>query len=484
MKLINWCVILLTSLSTCILLSTTILFTVSSHAQVLEEIIVTSQKRAESLQDVSVSVTALSGEKLADGAIARLEEVTAFVPNFTMSETGIGTNIYIRGIGSGINQGFEQSVGMYFDGIYYGRAQLARSPIFDLERLEVLKGPQVTLFGNNSIGGAVSINSAKPTDYFQGSVKLLYSPEHGEDELNFVLSGPITDNLNSRLAIRKYDMDGYMFNPNKNRDEPNRDYLTTRLSFQFFPDSDAYEANLKIEHSEFNVKGRQIAIVRDEPTNFRGTSAYALVRQNNFAGNPASDPSFPGSPNNYLNWDNFQLIPFGEAPNFNDIFKTGMDWRCLKTSNPNPEFCNENNSIYSIYGLDVNPNGLENRGSNDDHSLNNVDNITLNIDIRFGLGIFKLISGYLDYNYDELCDCDFTAADLVEYQSNEQYEQISQEIRFSSETDGFLEYIVGAYYQKDNLHFEDYVIVLEDSALEETLSFIFRDANELSLIHI
>ena len=115
MKLINWCVILLTSLSTCILLSTTILFTVSSHAQVLEEIIVTSQKRAESLQDVSVSVTALSGEKLADGAIARLEEVTAFVPNFTMSETGIGTNIYIRGIGSGINQGFEQSVGMYFD---------------------------------------------------------------------------------------------------------------------------------------------------------------------------------------------------------------------------------------------------------------------------------------------------------------------------------------------------------------------------------
>ena len=180
-----------------------------TYAQALEEIIVTSQKRAESLQDVSVSVTALSGEKLADGAIARLEEVTAFVPNFTLSETGIGTNIYIRGIGSGINQGFEQSVGMYFDGIYYGRAQLARSPIFDLERLEVLKGPQVTLFGNNSIGGAVSINSAKPTDYFEGSTMLMYSPGHGEKEINLVLSGPINDNLNSRLAIRKYGMDVY-----------------------------------------------------------------------------------------------------------------------------------------------------------------------------------------------------------------------------------------------------------------------------------
>ncbi|MDB4453579.1 Plug domain-containing protein, partial [Pseudomonadales bacterium] len=102
-----------------IFISTLVTFSQSSSAQALEEIIVTSQKRAESLQDVSVSVTALSGEKLADGAIARLEEVTAFVPNFTLTETGIGTNIYIRGIGSGINQGFEQSVGMYFDGIYY-----------------------------------------------------------------------------------------------------------------------------------------------------------------------------------------------------------------------------------------------------------------------------------------------------------------------------------------------------------------------------
>ena len=217
-----------------IFISTLVTFSQSSSAQALEEIIVTSQKRAESLQDVSVSVTALSGEKLADGAIARLEEVTAFVPNFTLTETGIGTNIYIRGIGSGINQGFEQSVGMYFDGIYYGRAQLARSPIFDLENLEVLKGPQVTLFGNNSIGGAVSINSAKPTDYFEGSTKLLYSPGHGEEEINLVLSGPITDNLNSRLAIRKYDMDGYMFNATRNRDEPNRDYLTTRSKLSIY----------------------------------------------------------------------------------------------------------------------------------------------------------------------------------------------------------------------------------------------------------
>ena len=89
----------------------TLFITQSVLSQKLEEIIVTAQKRTESLQDVSVSVTALSGEKLNDFGIARLEEITAYVPNFVMSETGIGTTIYIRGIGSGINQGFEQSVG-------------------------------------------------------------------------------------------------------------------------------------------------------------------------------------------------------------------------------------------------------------------------------------------------------------------------------------------------------------------------------------
>jgi len=459
-----------------IFISTLVTFSQSSSAQALEEIIVTSQKRAESLQDVSVSVTALSGEKLADGAIARLEEVTAFVPNFTLTETGIGTNIYIRGIGSGINQGFEQSVGMYFDGIYYGRAQLARSPIFDLENLEVLKGPQVTLFGNNSIGGAVSINSAKPTDYFEGSTKLLYSPGHGEEEINLVLSGPITDNLNSRLAIRKYNMDGYMFNATRNRDEPNRDYLTTRLSFQFLPDSDAFEVNLKLEHSDFDVKGRQIAIIRDEATNFYGASQYAVVRQDDFGGNPGNEISLnygtPGVPS----WFDQAAGEFGEskdfgpAPNLSEIFKSAVDFSFLNTSSYDDDL------IYQgLNGQDVAfPLEFEKRGSNNDFSKNSIDNITLSTDLPLEKGDLKLITGYLNYSYQDLCDCDFTGADLIEYQSDEKYKQISQEIRYTSGTGDFLDYIVGVYYQKDELKFNDYVIVLGDSALEETLRFIFK----------
>ena len=114
-------------------------------AQVLEEMIVTARKVEESLQDVPLSVTVMSGDRLSEAGITKIDELVLYVPNVTMSETGIGTNLYIRGIGSGINQGFEQSVGMYIDGVFHGRAQLMRAPFLDLAQAEVLRGPQVTL---------------------------------------------------------------------------------------------------------------------------------------------------------------------------------------------------------------------------------------------------------------------------------------------------------------------------------------------------
>ncbi len=119
----------------------------SLHSATLEEVIVTAQLREQSLQDVPVSVNAVSGEKLLEAGLNKIQDLQAYVPNLTMSENGIGTAIYIRGIGSGINQGFEQSVGMYVDGVYYGRAQLARAPFLDLARVEVLRGPQNILYG-------------------------------------------------------------------------------------------------------------------------------------------------------------------------------------------------------------------------------------------------------------------------------------------------------------------------------------------------
>ncbi len=118
-----------------------------AHSQVvLEEVIVTAQKRAQSLQDVPISVSAIQGQKIQDAGIPNMAALADYVPNLMISDAPVSTNIYMRGMGSSNNQAFEQSVGMYIDGIYMGRGRQYRAPFMDIERVEVLRGPQGTLF--------------------------------------------------------------------------------------------------------------------------------------------------------------------------------------------------------------------------------------------------------------------------------------------------------------------------------------------------
>lgn len=243
----------------------------AQDAFTLEEIVVTAQKREQSLQDVPISVNAVTGAKMAEAGINNLEDMTAYVPNLTMNQTGIGTNISIRGISSGINQGFEQSVGQYVDGIYYGRAQLARAPFMDLERVEVLRGPQSILFGKNSIAGAVSMITAKPTEEFEGSLTALYEPDHGEQDVRLVLSGPLADNLSGRLAIMDRTIDGYYDNETLDDDESDEDIGVYRGSLKWDVNDDL-SVDLKIEAGTFDVEGRFLEIV-----NPVGAVSYAGV---------------------------------------------------------------------------------------------------------------------------------------------------------------------------------------------------------------
>lgn len=377
---------------------------ISAQELVLEEVIVTAQIRAESLQDVPVSVSAVSGAKLASAGIDKIEDLQAYVPNLTMSETGIGTNIYIRGIGSGINQGFEQSTGMFVDGISFGRAQLSRAPFLDLERVEVLRGPQNILFGKNSISGALSIITAKPAEEFQGSVSVLYEPDHGEEVLDFVVSGPLTDDMAARLAYRNRTMDGYIENLTLGTDEPERDEETVRFSLSWDV-TNALDLALKLEHGEFDVGGRQIEIVNEEPSATSGLTYSQIL----FAG-------------------------------------FGADASVL---NNRPDF---------------------KRSSNQDSSENETDNITFTADYALGENTLTFISGFLQYEYDEFCDCDFTGANVFIVRSQEEYEQFSQEIRFTSPVGETVEYIGGVYYQTSDLEFKDRISINPNSILPAALN--------------
>lgn len=258
----------------------------------LEEVVVTAQKRTESLQDVPIAVAAMSGEKINDQGITNLEELTLYIPNVNINQGQAQPNLYIRGVGSGTNVGFEQSVGMYIDGVYSGRGALAAVPLtMDLERVEVLKGPQGILFGKNTIGGAINITTAKPSFENEGMVDALYSDDHGEQIYNLMLNGEITDRIAGRLAVRYDGMDGWWDNKLLKEQGPNSDNWYGRAGL-LFDASDNVEVIVKYEYGDFQSDDRPAVVYQsDQPLNFRDEDVIPIVDDRDKAAFDLSDNS-------------------------------------------------------------------------------------------------------------------------------------------------------------------------------------------------
>lgn len=262
---------------------------------VLEEIIVTAQKRAEGLQDVPIAISVMSGQKIQNHGIGELEELAVFMPNVHIAEGGAATQLFIRGIGSGINPGFEQSVGSFIDGVYFGRGRSARAAFLDLERVEVLKGPQSTLFGKNTIAGAINITTARPTEEFQGYIEASYESELEGFGFTAMLSGPMTETLRGRLVAKAYEDNGYVENSFTGDDGPQEDNTVVRGTLVWEPSSDLV-LTLKAENGQFDVKGRQDMISIATPF---ATNHYRDFGDPNFTAKfdyHKSSADFPGRP--------------------------------------------------------------------------------------------------------------------------------------------------------------------------------------------
>lgn len=221
----------------------------------LEEVVVTAQKRAESLQDVPISVSAMSGDKLAEAGIPNMGDFSAYVPNFNVTSNAIGDVISIRGIQSGILASIEQSVGTFVDGVYRGRGTQSRFSFLDVGMVEVLRGPQSTLFGKNTIGGALNITSAKPTEDFEAELSGMYEVEHEESELKGYVSGALSDTVRGRFAFQTRQMDaGWIENTYYNEDEPQVDEYAGRASLEWDASEDLL-ISFKYEAGDWDNNG-------------------------------------------------------------------------------------------------------------------------------------------------------------------------------------------------------------------------------------
>ncbi len=364
----------------------------------LEEVVVTSQKRVESLADVPISVNVMAGQKMAESGITNLNDLADFVPNLSMNQTGIGTNITVRGISSGINPAFEQSVGMYVDDIYYGRAQLARAPYLDMDRVEVLRGPQPILFGKNAIAGAISmITKRASVDEVEGYVQAEYNFDEGGYDVNGAFNVPVTDNFAIRLAALRRDQDGYYENTHLGEDESALDQKVFRVNFAW-DISDELSADLKVENAQFDTAGRFLEIIN--PVEVGGSPSFATA---------------------------VSALTGGGV-----VLDTEQDFK---------------------------------RQANGDIEETEVDNVTLKLDYALGDHTLTSITGWLDYDYYQQCDCDFINAILIDTAGEEKFEQFSQELRITSPGGETIDYIAGIFYQDYDVTVDDITIVPVGSLL-------------------
>jgi len=207
------------------------------------QVVVTARRRAELIQDVPGSVTALSGAELEKQAIPDIAALTEKVPNTTLKASrGTNTTLtaYIRGIGQQDPvAGYEQGVGIYLDDVYLARPQGALTDIYDLERIEVLRGPQGTLYGRNTIGGAVKYVTrklaAKPTFDIKATVG-----NHGEKDLVLKGSAPVSSILRLGATVGTFNRDGFSRNVLNGRDNYDKDVVAGRFSAELVPNSDLF----------------------------------------------------------------------------------------------------------------------------------------------------------------------------------------------------------------------------------------------------
>lgn len=249
---------------------------------VLQEVVVTAQKREQNLQDVGISVAALSANDLKNMGVSSVDQLGSSVPGVMIFQFGeeATTTITIRGVSQNdFADHNEAPVAVYQDGAYNSFIGGAGFTLYDVDRIEILRGPQGTLFGRNATGGLVQVISKRPTDTFEAYVSA-DGGEYGLAHVEGAVSGPLTNTISSRLSLSATQQDGNVTNT-FGRDKQGTDNVSGRLQFDFHP-SDDVDLLLNVRGLRDDVKGT--VAYKPRQAIFSADTANGLVRYpDNFA---------------------------------------------------------------------------------------------------------------------------------------------------------------------------------------------------------
>ncbi len=353
-----------------------------SQGNVLEEVIVTAQKRVENVQDIPVTINVVTGETLDIFSIRDTNDLANSVPGLVIQATPQNlSQITVRGLGTGAGgESLDQSVGLFIDGVWAGRLREFQAALFDVERVEVIKGTQSTLLGKNTSLGAISILSRRPDNEFGGHIEADFEFEYDSAYATGAVNLP-TAFGNYRLAFNLVDEKGYVDNKTTGNKVPKREQGTVRLGASY-DIADNGHLLLSYQYDNLDIHGDTFQPDRDEVGFIAGMDPTAEI---------------------------------------------GID----KIKN-----------AWTSYG-----------GSGDAEDNQDSQRAFIQYDHAFGDFQLTSLTGWSDYNNDRLTDSDFLSVDYLttEYQSD--YEQVTQELRFTSPAGERLEYVAGLFFLDSDMDY-------------------------------
>jgi len=362
--------------------------------RVIEEIIVTAQKRENSAQLLPVSLTAISGESMRKAGITSAQDLSGISPSLNatlgngqlqLTMRGVGNELVLSGVG-------ESGVAFHSNGIYLGSNITPTFGFFDLERIEIMRGPQGTLWGRNSTGGAINVIQNRPSQVFEGYLDLS-NGNYGSKSIEGAISGPVTDKVSARLAVNYRNADGYIDNlaAGGGDDFGGEDDFSARFSIEFtFGDTGSWL--LATGYGDRDINGHAL---KQEGT------AFPVGTINPIAGTPGGL--------------SFQEAAFGVTAERGEL---------------------------ETYGI-----------IKDARETLQLHYFTSELSTDFLGSNLTFITDYREHERESLADNGFTPTAISELRTlySEDVDEFSQEIRLASISSGDLEWLVGVFYYQQNI---------------------------------
>ncbi len=431
------------------------------QAQALEEIVVTAQRRTQNLQEVPISIETFSAAQIQEQGFRNMEDISAFSPGIYVNSGVQDQQVTIRGFGTiGNSLTLEQAVPIFLDGIHYGRQSQIKTAFLDVDRVEVLKGPQPVFFGQSASAGAFNIQSKGPTDVWEGDLNLELG-NNGTFEGSAGAGGPINDTWGVRVAVTQEESDGFLRNAITEEKYPKYFYQGGRITLAYEP-TDNFKATTKVDYSKLRNGSEAVLGCL---TN--GTLVYG--RQGPFNANTGlfvpGNATTPGSDQSI--WDDAPRgvgMDIPHLPISEDCFEGNVG-----LSNQGPYFQPPDNireqdmtsgfmdvreaaQMFTSQGND----GISGLDSDGILGNDNTDAWSGNVNMEYVLANDVAINWQTGYNYywrSSVKDNRHVPF-FTNYQGREEnYDQWSSELRFTSATGGTIEWMAGLSWQdsaKDN----------------------------------